>query len=80
METQFPPKNDTRAYINIITGETLMEKPLLMSKDTHLIADVKGKYNCQHARGRVSAMALCPPVVGVLKERWIHHYNLQTRG
>ena len=24
METQFPPKNDTRAYINIITGETLM--------------------------------------------------------
>lgn len=46
---------------------------------SYLVTSVKSKDDGQHAGGRVATMMLCPMIMDVLKEDWIHNQNLHKR-
>lgn len=46
------------------------------AKNIHLVTDMEGKKQDQHAGGGIAAVVLCPSVMDVFKEGWIIDLNL----
>lgn len=45
---------------------------------SYLVTDVQSEDDGQHAGGRIATVTLGPTIVSILKERRVHHQNLQT--